>query len=99
MEKPDVRSLLIIPGHAYQDEDPALLMRVLVGQAPGDASLDDGHIIAVDQKTASDLEANGQALRIFQTGRVCGFGGGRVTYHAGPNLARRRNMEKYRLRG
>ena len=62
MREPDSRSLVILTGHVCQDGDPAQLMRVLLGQTPRDTSSDDGHIIALDRKTAIDLAASGQAV-------------------------------------
>ena len=69
MSKPDSRSLRIFVGGVCDDGDPRFLMRVLVGQTPRDTSPDDGHIIAVDRKTAIELAASGQAVPVGQRGR------------------------------
>lgn len=66
MREPETPFLLILVGHVCQDADPALLMRVLVGQTPRDSSLDDGQIIALDRKTACDLAASGQAVPVHR---------------------------------
>ena len=68
MKEPDLRSLRIFVGHVCQDEDPALLMRVLVGQTPRDTSPDDGHVIKLDRETGCDLAASGQAVPVCHRG-------------------------------
>ena len=64
MRTPDSRSLVIFGADVCQDEDSALLMRVLVGQAPRDTSPDDGHLIKLDRETGCDLAASGQAVLV-----------------------------------